>query len=387
MRFVLLLFIAVTATTYSAARAASFDCSNATRVVDKMICADPELSQSDADLAQAYKAALAAMHSDQDRTTLRDSQRLWLARRDARCLRKVAREAAECLKDEYWYRIAQLEPKKAPTVARAILSTLADAALNAAHPKERAELEFPQGAFSPHGDLFAFGVSQIVSGDIDQVWIYSLADKKLVPATPSPVRDKTDVSIQGFSWFNSALYVQGTTGAHADAQTPFVRAATMAGSHETKGMPQEQVLPGAARDTTAAAGDSLSDQGDKRLEDARYEVISKNQGHGALTLGAHDKKTLRDVVLIATGSWYLSSFVFDAPRNRVIYPNGNGGIEIYSLASHKTVATIPVPINVLLDVTADGTLAAFSGNGRCDPSAPAADDGRRQVICFVKLPN
>jgi uncharacterized protein YecT (DUF1311 family) len=369
-----------------AAGAASFDCAKATRAVDRMICADPELSQSDADLAQAYKAALAAAHSNQDRATLRDSQRLWLAKRDPKCLRMVPAGAAECLKTEYATRLAQLRtPLPQPWLRMTQIWSLDDSALNVAHPKERGELEFPQGAFSPKGDLFAFGVSQIVSGDLDQVWIYSLADRKLVPATPSPVRDKNDVSIQGFSWSGGTLYVQGTQGPHGDAQMPFVRAATMAGSHEAKAMPPEQVVPGAARDTTAAAGDELSDQGDKRVEDSHYVITSRNQGHGALTLTAHDKASKRDFT-IATGTWNLESFVLDAPRSRVIFANGNGGIDIYSLASHKTVATIPVPINVLLDVSTDGALAAFSGNGRCEPASPAADGGRRQMICFVRLP-
>jgi hypothetical protein len=293
--------------------------------------------------------------------------------------------ASECLKAEYATRAAQLREPATPAIGHAQVSAFDDTALSAAHPKERGELEFPQGAFSPKGDLFAFGVSQIVSGDTDQVWIYSLGDKKLVAATPPPVRDKSDVSITGFSWSGGTLYVQGTQGQHGDAQSPFVRAATMAGSREVKAMPPEEVVPGAVRDTTTAAGDDLADQGDKRLEDAHYAITSKNQGHGALTLTAHDKTSKRDFT-IATGTWSLESFVFDAPRGRVIYANGNGGIDIYSLASHKTVATIPVPINALLDVTADGTLAAFSGNGRCDPATPAADGGRRQMICFVKLP-
>ena len=395
------LFFAVSIAMCPAAGAASFDCAKAMRAVDRMICADPELSQSDADLAQAYRTALSTAQSDQDRATLRDSQRLWLAKRDARCLRKVPAGAAECLKTEYATRLAQLrgcsatvapacpvihwERLRAPPIAGQQISVLADAALNRAYPSLRGELGFPQGAFSNEQDLFAFGVSQIVSGDTDQVWIYSLADKKLVPATPSPVRGKTEVSIQGFDWGGDTLYVTGTSGPAGGAQEAFSIAATMNGSKKVDPIPPHGVGPDIARDTTAAAGDELADQGDKRLEDAHYVITSKNQGHGALTLTAHDKASKRDFT-IATGTWNLESFVFDALRGRVIYANGNGGIDIYSLALHKTVATIPVPINALLDVTADGTLAAFSGNGRCDSASAAADSGRRQMICFVRLP-
>jgi uncharacterized protein len=381
VRIALSLFVA-TLTVSGAADAASFDCSKATRAVDRMICADAELSQSDSSLALAYKSALAAAHSDQDRTTLRDSQRLWLAKRDARCLRMVPAAAAACLKHEYRARLAQLAPATASTKPR--ISAFDDTALNKAHPKERDALEFPQGAFSPNGDLFAFAVNQIVSGDMDQVWLYSLAEKKLVAATPSPVQDKSDITIEGFSWSGDTLYVNGTQGPHGDAQEPFVRAARMAGSREIKAMPPPQTLPGGVRDTTAAAGDELADQGDKRLEDEHFAVTSRNEGHGALTLTAHDKVSKRDFT-IATGTWGLGDFVFDAPRSRVIYANGNGGIDIYSLASRKTVASLPLPINTLLDVTADGDTAAFTSIGPCDAaSKPAAT--RRQMICFVALP-
>lgn len=385
MRFAHSLFVAICILGGSAAQAASFDCAKATRAVDKLICADADLSNADAALAAAYKAALAQAGSDQDRTTLRDSQRLWLRTRDAKCLRMVPAAASACLKDEYATRLGELKrPAKAANGAPAIF-VMADSALNAAHPAVRGELEFPQGAFSPDGKLFAFAVNQIVSGDMDQVWIYSLSGKKLVPATVSPVRDKTEVTIQGFVWNGGTLYVTGTHGPQGDAQTPFVRAVTMTAAKDVGAMPSPPNIPGAARDTTAAAGDALADQGDKREEDAHYAVTSTNQGHGALTLTARDKSTKGDLT-IATGSWNLGSFVFDAPRGRVVYVNGNGRIDIYSLATHKTVATITVPIDSLIDVSADGTLAAFSGNGRCDASVPAADGGRRQMLCFVKLP-
>lgn len=385
MRFAHSLIVAICVLGSPTAQAASFDCAKATRAVDKLICADADLSNADSALASAYKAAMARAGSDEDRTTLRNSQRLWLQTRDAKCLRVVPAAASECLKGEYAARLAQLRrPIQSATSGPAIV-TMADGALSAAHPQVRPLLEFPQGAFSPDGRLFAFAVNQIVSGDMDQVWVYSLPDKKLIAATPSPVRDKSDVTIETFVWSGDTLYVQGTSGPHGDAQTPFVRAATMTAAKDVGAMPPLPLLPGAARDTTAAAGDDLADQGDKREEDAHYAVTSKNQGHGALTLTARDKSTKRDFT-IATGSWNLGSFVFDAPRSRVIYANGNGGIDVYSLATHKTIATITVPIDTLLDVSADGSRAAFSGDGRCDPSSAAADGGRRQMICFVTLP-
>jgi uncharacterized protein len=81
------------------ARAASFDCAKAATTTEKLICGDPQLSQLDGQLAQAYRRALeGAVNPDK----LRAEQRAWL-----RTERKACGDDA-CLKTVYAQRLAAL---------------------------------------------------------------------------------------------------------------------------------------------------------------------------------------------------------------------------------------------------------------------------------------
>jgi uncharacterized protein YecT (DUF1311 family) len=79
------------------AQAASFNCSQARRPVERMICDDARLSALDDQLASAYQAATSADGSPQ----IRVAQRNWIARRD-RCA------AVSCVMDAYEQRLAEL---------------------------------------------------------------------------------------------------------------------------------------------------------------------------------------------------------------------------------------------------------------------------------------
>ena len=81
------------------ARAASFDCAKAATTTEKLICGDPQLSQLDGQLAQAYRRAL---EGAVDPDKLRAEQRAWL-----RTERKACGDDA-CLKTVYAQRLAAL---------------------------------------------------------------------------------------------------------------------------------------------------------------------------------------------------------------------------------------------------------------------------------------
>lgn len=78
--------------------AASFDCTQASTRVEKLICADAELSRLDAKLGEAYARA---RRSTDDAATLQAAQRAWLAQRN-RC------DDSDCLAERYRQRIAAL---------------------------------------------------------------------------------------------------------------------------------------------------------------------------------------------------------------------------------------------------------------------------------------
>ena len=84
-----------------AVQAASFDCAKAQSKVEKMICADAELSKLDEDMAQAYSAAL----KETDNAGVRQNQKQWAMQRNS------CTEVA-CVKDAYVKRIAELSSDK-----------------------------------------------------------------------------------------------------------------------------------------------------------------------------------------------------------------------------------------------------------------------------------
>ncbi len=90
-------FLIVSLNTHAqvAAASPSFDCRKATTKVEKLICASPELSKLDVDLAELYKEALS-----KDRS-VRDDQRAWNTEKN-----KCA--DTDCLKTAYEDRLSDL---------------------------------------------------------------------------------------------------------------------------------------------------------------------------------------------------------------------------------------------------------------------------------------
>ena len=94
------------------ALAASFDCTRAATAVEKLICADAQLSRSDEALAASYASAL---KQTADPAALRKTQREWIGAARDRCA------DAECLRAAYAARIAELasiEKAHAPSGAK-----------------------------------------------------------------------------------------------------------------------------------------------------------------------------------------------------------------------------------------------------------------------------
>ena len=97
----------------SAASAASFDCSKASKPIEKVICADPALSASDEQLGRDYARLLAEVPASL-KSVVQKSQRSWLAyvpltcSSDGRGTIKDKAQFTQCVKSEYEQRIATL---------------------------------------------------------------------------------------------------------------------------------------------------------------------------------------------------------------------------------------------------------------------------------------
>lgn len=76
-----------------ATQAASFDCGKVKSKVEKLICADVELSQVDEELAAAYKIVLQELQDAQQTDAIRQTQKQWLQKRndcsDAACVKRA----------------------------------------------------------------------------------------------------------------------------------------------------------------------------------------------------------------------------------------------------------------------------------------------------------
>lgn len=87
-----------------AAQAASFDCVKAVSKVEKLICADPELSKLDEKLAATYKTAL---QDEKQAETIRRSQKQWMKDRnscaDAICLKHTYEARLQGLSNDGGY--------------------------------------------------------------------------------------------------------------------------------------------------------------------------------------------------------------------------------------------------------------------------------------------
>ena len=93
-------FLAAVAFAAQAAAAASFDCTRAAFAPEKIICADPALSELDDRLARNYAAARAVLK--EGAACLQGDQQQWLRRRNA-CADRA------CLEASYLDRLAELE--------------------------------------------------------------------------------------------------------------------------------------------------------------------------------------------------------------------------------------------------------------------------------------
>lgn len=96
----LLLALLASLITPASLDAASFDCARAKTRVEKLVCAEPELSNLDEELAEQYRVTVQSATSERLRTRIRQEQTNWLKRRDACTERRCVEEAYRARLDE-----------------------------------------------------------------------------------------------------------------------------------------------------------------------------------------------------------------------------------------------------------------------------------------------
>ena len=86
----------------------SYDCSKATKELDRAICYSPSVAALDVQLGQAYRAVLQRLPPEKKRE-LQAQQREWLAQREKDCT--IYKWWVDCLKNFYTKRIAELKER------------------------------------------------------------------------------------------------------------------------------------------------------------------------------------------------------------------------------------------------------------------------------------
>ena len=84
-----------------------------------------------------------------------------------------------------------------------------EALLTSYSMKERAQLLFSSGTFSPDRRYLALQTSNVITGDSEQVWRYELSTGQLVPVTPTPT-NATSPAIHTLRWVGDSIHVIGT---------------------------------------------------------------------------------------------------------------------------------------------------------------------------------
>lgn len=80
----------------------SFDCARVTSKAEQMVCSSPELAVLDLTVANAYRDAMARLHTDYERRQLKNAQLFWLQEVRGKC------QDAACVKAAYEVRERQL---------------------------------------------------------------------------------------------------------------------------------------------------------------------------------------------------------------------------------------------------------------------------------------
>jgi hypothetical protein len=259
-----------------------------------------------------------------------------------------------------------------------------DSTLAKTYPDKRGGLAFEEGRFSPDGVFFAFSVSQIESGDPEQVWLYDLRARKLVAATEAPKKGAIGFTISGIAFGkDDTLYV---TGDRIDWQDQgnnrkLQVAATMAHSTEMNSLSKDAVAAFAAQSAAVTEDDdAITWHGDP------FNVTAQNLGHGAFTLSAENRKTGK-IRRITNGSWELQHVLFDGhAKLRFGDSSGIVTVDLNSGSSQRLIVAQKRAPGRLLDQTQGGSLIAYVMYGSCDPDRYGpVRGGDPEFVCFARV--
>jgi hypothetical protein len=256
------------------------------------------------------------------------------------------------------------------------IKALRDEALSASYSaKERAQLSFSSGTFSPDVRYLALQSKNVVSGDPEQVWRYELGTGQLVAVTPTPtVADSPQ--IRTLHWAGDSLQVTGEDrwgGRHFQAELPAHGSSSITYTQQPSPWPQaENLIVSAGRYTLTAT------------------VLHGGSTTWAARLdGSGPHKVIASALLNAPIVNAAVPFFFYVP---VTYPTTfiDDSVAAFDLRTgHQTTQRLPVSTGLrLLAVAPDasGFLLAYQVMGGCEPTFNQDGEASDQLNGFGGLP-
>lgn len=331
--------------TVPASRAASaqpsFDCAEASRVAEHLLCERPALAELDVELAGRYRQALARSANP---AALRRQQTQWITERDRRCIGTRTLDDARkdmavdaCLREQYQARLAQLGAQVNPPLHVTRLASLPDDSLRSMG-FTTAGCEARQGALDASAGALAVEMDCREAGHGRRIWMLPLAGGPTVAASPAlaPARlsPQSAGAIPTFMlWLGPLLHIstslldeEGRYGAKGSWQ-PFNSTASLKplppGTTPTRPTAALDALnrqQQAAREAARQLKDEGYLPGSERLVAGQLVWLS-DQARGRLILRSRlgGSAATRDLY---EGSWELRHLLSD--DSHLIYPSDEG---------------------------------------------------------------
>jgi uncharacterized protein YecT (DUF1311 family) len=391
---------------------ASFDCAKAGKAVEKFICSQAVLRWQDLALSRSYRAARNAV-TGAARDDLLAGQRDWVRERDRHCVADrtfkelsapssaLRTQAYVCLNSVYISRRRALQDLAAAPLSLRGIEEIDLKPIEAARP-EIVDETGPRIAgikASPDGSMLAILLPSLEIDYPDQIWLYRVADHKLVVATPKPDQsqphpDGSLAAIKSLAWQGDTLYARvaiWSKSGEGEEGTTVVYSATIAGSNRLDDVPGDiYALLDDAGQLGVVGQDEVSETDWDILETIRanrdFLVWPYDLGHGTVELRMRKRVAGSSTFLVAWGSRSLWQYLFDADRSQLIYA-ADTGVSVFDMTTHgerRIVGTSagdqPHAISV------DHSLFVWSTRNRCgDKFLAGQDESKPQRLCLARL--
>ncbi len=340
---------------------ASFDCAKTTSAVEKFICSQAVLRWNDLALSHAYAAAKAeAVGAARDDLVL--EQRDWVRERDRRCIAdrtfaelsdtsaELGKQAYDCLNTVYLNRRISLQDLAVAPLAPLGVEEIDLKPIAAARPEIVTETgpRISRIEASPDGSMLAILLPSLEFDFPDQIWLYRVADRKLVAATPRPSLtppphpDGSPAAIKALAWQGDTLYARvalWTLEGEGEEGTTVVYAATLDCSRRLDEVPNDIYAlleqgrgPGVVGQSEVP--ESEWDILDTMRGNRDFLVWAYDLGHGTIELRLRKRAPDTPTTLVAWGGWELENYLFDAENSLIVYP-ADTGLVAFDLETRK----------------------------------------------------